>query len=333
MTQDGRVVEFPNPEEHQQRAYKKALRLASFDLLPVHPAAELFPIMTDAELVEMGNDIKKHGLRESIAIYVDPNGKEWLLDARNRLKAMEIVGIEFKLQRYSFGWEIAITSEGDEYDAVRNLPDTFGTRIVQDIDPYDYVISANIRRRHLTSEQKRELIGSLLKADPGKSNREIGSMIKADDKTVGTVRHKLEASAEIPHIDHPKTTNKAKKSRGRKLARHRQAPAAPESSAQLPKPAQVDLEVAASAAAATNTVAEVDPAATNTNIAVAELAKSPDDTLTHAEIAKALRAIAARLEHFSAPNWEDARNRVKCLLSRLDPSPSYPRCGGPIEER
>jgi hypothetical protein len=29
MTQDDKIVEFPTPEEHQQRAYKKALRLAS----------------------------------------------------------------------------------------------------------------------------------------------------------------------------------------------------------------------------------------------------------------------------------------------------------------
>ena len=35
------------------------------------------------------------------------------------------------------------------------------------------VISANIHRRHLTAEQRRELIEKLLKADPGQSDRQI----------------------------------------------------------------------------------------------------------------------------------------------------------------
>jgi hypothetical protein len=40
-------------------------------------------------------------------------------------------------------------------------------------DPYAFVISANIRRRHLTAEQKRDLIAKVLKAQPRKSNRQI----------------------------------------------------------------------------------------------------------------------------------------------------------------
>jgi hypothetical protein len=42
-----------------------------------------------------------------------------------------------------------------------------------DVDAYSYVMSANIHRRHLTIEQKRELIGKLLKAQPKQSNRQI----------------------------------------------------------------------------------------------------------------------------------------------------------------
>src|SRR6202030_2196255 len=36
-----------------------------------------------------------------------------------------------------------------------------------------YVISKNIRRRHLTHEQKREVIEKLLRTDPTKSDRQI----------------------------------------------------------------------------------------------------------------------------------------------------------------
>jgi hypothetical protein len=277
------------------------------DDLPVHPAAELFPIMTDTELVEMGNDIEKRGLQQAIVIYVDPNGKEWLLDARNRLAAMEAVGIGFKLERNPICWEIVITSEGEEYDAVRNLPDTFGTRIVQDIDPYDYVISANIRRRQLTAKQKREVIGRLLNVDPGKSNREIGGMIGVDHKTVALVRAEKEASGEFPHIDHPKTTNKAKTSRGPKPSR--QDPAAPGDTA---KPAPADPKAAASA-----DVTQIDPAIRNTKIAAAAPARSPDDAFI-AEISEELHQMAALQTHRTESNWDNIGKRLTRLLSLVD---------------
>jgi hypothetical protein len=61
-------------------------------------------------------------------------------------------------------------------------------------------LSANIHRRHLTAEQKRELIAKVLKAQPSKSNRTIAKQAKVDDKTVAVVRGKLEATAEIPQL-------------------------------------------------------------------------------------------------------------------------------------
>ncbi len=56
------------------------------DDLPVHPAAELFPLMGEAELRELADDVEKHGLQEKPDIYRDENGKEFLLDGRNRVR-------------------------------------------------------------------------------------------------------------------------------------------------------------------------------------------------------------------------------------------------------
>ena len=62
-------------------------------------------------------------------------------------------------------------------------------------------ISLNVDRRQLTREQRRAIIEASLKADPGLSNREQGRRVGVVDKTVGSVRRELEATAEIPQSD------------------------------------------------------------------------------------------------------------------------------------
>jgi hypothetical protein len=62
------------------------------DVLPIHPAAELFPLMSPAELGELGADSQANGLTSPIALWrADPKGQAQLIDGRNRLDAIEIV--------------------------------------------------------------------------------------------------------------------------------------------------------------------------------------------------------------------------------------------------
>jgi hypothetical protein len=69
------------------------------------------------------------------------------------------------------------------------------------VDPYAYVVSANIHRRHLTAEQKRELIAKLIKTTPEKSDRQIAETVKASPTTVGTVRAEMEAKGDVSKLD------------------------------------------------------------------------------------------------------------------------------------
>jgi ParB-like chromosome segregation protein Spo0J len=69
-------------------------------ILPVHPATELFSMMSESELRELGEDIKANGLKSPIIIW-SPEAKgrtrprlHLLLDGRNRLDAMELVGLD-----------------------------------------------------------------------------------------------------------------------------------------------------------------------------------------------------------------------------------------------
>jgi hypothetical protein len=55
------------------------------------------------------------------------------------------------------------------------------------------VLSYNIQRRHLTPQQRRELITKILQRNPGASNRRIAAQVKAHHATVADVRAKAEA--------------------------------------------------------------------------------------------------------------------------------------------
>jgi hypothetical protein len=174
------------------------------DVLPVHPAAEMFPMMSEAELRDLGKDIKKNGLKYPIIKWTGSDGKQYLLDGRNRLDAMELVGIQ------------TVDDDGDLALNASCCRSGFKGSYEYPIrDPYEFVISANIHRRHLTSEQRRELIGKLLKEDPSKSDRAIAKIVKADKNTVAKVRKEKEGRGEIHHVA-KRTDTKGRKQPARK---------------------------------------------------------------------------------------------------------------------
>src|SRR6516164_8470569 len=172
------------------------------DTLPIHPAAELFPRMSEAELAALGKDIRKHGLTSPIVVWSDGKSPVQLLDGRSRLDAIEI----------EIGPAIVgppSVTAGKDFLAVSKV-------IVLDrsVDPYAFVISANIHRRHLTGEQKHELIAKLIETDPTKSNRQIAKTVKVDHKTVASVRAEKEGRG-VPHVE-TRTDSKGRKQPARK---------------------------------------------------------------------------------------------------------------------
>lgn len=87
----------------------------------IHPAANLFPMMDDASLAELVEDIRKRGLESPIT--------EWqgqIIDGRNRLIACDRLGIE---------------------PTIAEIED-------EKLDPVAYVLSLNLHRRHLDTSQR-----------------------------------------------------------------------------------------------------------------------------------------------------------------------------------
>jgi ribosomal protein L29 len=164
-------------------------------VLPIHSAAEMFPLMSHDELRELGEDIKNNGLKSRIVLWCSSKEGEppiSLLDGRNRLDALEAVGISLvkngKIDRSALKWAGAD-------NVLLHLSEASGC------DPFAFVISANIRRRHLTAKQKRKLIGKLLKAQPDKSDRQIAETVKASHHTVGAVRAEMEGRGQLAHAE------------------------------------------------------------------------------------------------------------------------------------
>jgi hypothetical protein len=163
------------------------------DCLAIHPACNLFELISAEELRDLIANIAKHGLRDKIDIYFK-DGKCLLVDGRNRLDALASLGKKI------------LDDNGEPLKDICNV-----RQFLDDAEVINFIISTNVIRRHLTLTQKRNAIGKLLKLYPEKSNRQIASVAKVDDKTVAAVRTELEATAEIPQLE--KTQGKDGKSR------------------------------------------------------------------------------------------------------------------------
>jgi ParB-like chromosome segregation protein Spo0J len=103
--------------------------------LTFHPLADIFPLLEGEEFDALVADIQASGLHEPIRLYEDQ-----ILDGRNRYRACQALGLDCATQLYT----------GD--------------------DPVGFVISRNVRRRHL-DESQRAMVGARLATLPRGANQ------------------------------------------------------------------------------------------------------------------------------------------------------------------
>jgi hypothetical protein len=170
--------------------------------LPVHPAAELFPLMPPAELQALAEDILKNGLRARIVLW-----SEAVLDGRHRLDALALLGLlcvdkqgRLATNKLWNGLQW-VTDDGPRELRFERIEGGGRVELPSSFDPYALALSYNAHRRHLTPEQKRELIAKLVKAKPDVSDRQLGKMAKASKNTVASVRTDLESPGQLDHVD------------------------------------------------------------------------------------------------------------------------------------
>ena len=83
-----------------------------------HKYAELFPLLEGDEFDALVEDVRENGLLEPVFLY-----EKQIIDGRNRFRACEVAGVEPEFREYS----------GD--------------------DPLGFVVSMNLKRRHLSPSQ------------------------------------------------------------------------------------------------------------------------------------------------------------------------------------
>jgi N6-adenosine-specific RNA methylase IME4 len=135
--------------------------------LEFHPLADIFPLLEGRDFTELVADIKAHGLREPIVVYEDK-----VLDGRNRLRACTAAGVEPTFTAYT----------GD--------------------DPVAYVVSLNLRRRHLNESQRAMVAAKLATLKLGDNQHSEGlpigrgsELLNVGERTVARAREVQEFGA------------------------------------------------------------------------------------------------------------------------------------------
>lgn len=131
------------------------------------PPYQVMPPLTPEELATLEADIRTRGVL--VPVVVDQHGNT--IDGHNRAAIAHRLGIAYPTE-------------------TREVPDDEHAR--------DLAYTLNLNRRHLTRDQKRDLIAAEITRRPDDTDRAIGRRLACDHKTVGSVRRELRG--EVPHL-------------------------------------------------------------------------------------------------------------------------------------
>jgi ParB-like nuclease domain len=132
---------------------------------------QVMPPLAPEDYAALEESIRTEGVHDPIT--VDENGT--IIDGYNRAEIASRLGV----------------------DCPRRVVKTG----LSDAEKRAYAYTVNVTRRHLTGEQKRELVAQSLEAEPELSDREHARRAGVDHKTAGSVREELEGRGEIPHVE------------------------------------------------------------------------------------------------------------------------------------
>lgn len=145
--------------------------------LEFHPVADIFPMMSDLEFAGLVGDIREHGLREPVWLHSDGR----IIDGRNRYRACRSLDRDPQFRTY----------DGTEDNLV------------------PFVISLNLHRRHLDSDQRSMVAARIANLRPGRpikgsetveistvSQSQAAEMLKVSRESIIAARKVLDSGDE-----------------------------------------------------------------------------------------------------------------------------------------
>jgi N6-adenosine-specific RNA methylase IME4/ParB-like chromosome segregation protein Spo0J len=133
--------------------------------IPFHPLADIFPLIEGAEFAELVEDIRRNGLIEPIVLH-----EVQILDGRNRYRACIEAGIEPTFTPF----------RGD--------------------DPVSFVISLNLKRRHLDESQRAMVAAKLANLKRGDNQHSEGLPIGRSSELLNVGERSVARAREV--VDH-----------------------------------------------------------------------------------------------------------------------------------
>lgn len=182
---------------------------------PVHPAADVFPLITGPAWDAFVEDVREHGVEEPVWMF---DGR--LLDGRNRARACLVLGIDIPTRTFA----------GTEDEAIR------------------FVIRQNItKHRHLTSEQRAFAAASLATLSHGGDRRKVADATLTQSqaaKELGVSRQAVvdaraiteQTPDKVADVIAGNTSLSAAAAEAREVKKQRQSQAKPELPLPKPKP-------------------------------------------------------------------------------------------------
>lgn len=125
-----------------------------------HQLSSILPLMSQGEMWELENDIRVNGLRFPIMLLEDQ-----ILDGRNRYRACQKVGVDPKFVQFN--------GEGD---------------------PVDYIVSVNVKRRHLNTSQRALIAAKIANLDRGQPSEKKSAILPITSKTQQEASEELQVS-------------------------------------------------------------------------------------------------------------------------------------------
>jgi hypothetical protein len=152
-----------------------------------HPIADVWPMMDEAKLAELADDIRKNGQLVPVWLY---EGK--ILDGRNRWAACKIAGVEPKTKEYTGDEPTAFAVSLN--DRRRHMNKGSLAAVAAELEPH---FAADAKRRQIRKPKAASVVEKIPQQTPSKAREEAAKSVGVNDRYVSDAK---KVKTEAPEV-------------------------------------------------------------------------------------------------------------------------------------